>query len=140
MFVKAGDVELTLLRVALDAGLFDGGEPGGFEEAVDGALRGADARALALLMRVGLLRGQAVHGQRQAARGDERLGALIDETSLDQRIGNELAQVLRRAGLHAGGDFFAEQFEQEIGHGAASRRLAGGAVRRAPLREGRPTP
>ena len=50
------------------------------------------------------------------------LGALIDEAALDQRIGDELPQILRGAALHARGDFLGEQFEQEIGHGGALSR------------------
>ena len=54
--------------------------------------------------------------QRQAARRDEALRALVEQIALDQRIGDEPLQILRRLPLHAGGDFFAEQFEQKIGH------------------------
>ena len=54
--------------------------------------------------------------QRKAPRRDEALRALIEQVALDQRIGDEPLQVLRRLPLHAGGDFFAEQFEQKVGH------------------------
>ena len=54
--------------------------------------------------------------QRQAARSDEALRAIVKQIALDQRIGDELLQVVRRLPLHAGGDFFAEQFEQKVGH------------------------
>ena len=57
-----------------------------------------------------------MHGERQAPRRREGLGALIDEPGLDQRIGDELAQILRRLPLHAGGNFFGEEFEEEVGH------------------------
>jgi hypothetical protein len=67
-----------------------------------------------------------VHGQRQTARRGEGLGALINETGLDQRVGDELPQVLRRLPLHAGRNLFGEQFEQEVGHGNAGRRESDG--------------
>ncbi len=52
----------------------------------------------------------------QAPRGGEALRALVEEIALDERVGHEALQVLRRLPLHAGGDFFADEFEQEIGH------------------------
>ena len=54
--------------------------------------------------------------QREAPRGDEALRALVEQIALDQRVGHETLQILRRLPLHAGGDFFAEQFEQKVGH------------------------
>ena len=64
--------------------------------------------------------------QGQAARGDEALRALVEEIALDQRIGDQALQVLRRLPLHAGGDFFAEQFKQEVGHRVAPGKLSAG--------------
>ena len=91
-------------------------EPGGAQEALDGIVRRADARALLLLLHVGLLDRQAVHREREAPRGDEGLGALVEEPGIDQPVGDELAQILGRARLHARGDFLGEQFEQQVGH------------------------
>ena len=91
-------------------------EPCALQKALDGGLGRADARALALFLQVGLARGDAVHGQRQAARRHERLRAFIDEAFGDQLLGDETAQIVRRLRLHARGDFFGEQFEQKIGH------------------------
>ena len=54
--------------------------------------------------------------QRQAARGDEALRALVEQIALDQRIGDEPLRGRAPPPLHAGGDFFAEQFEQKVGH------------------------
>jgi hypothetical protein len=51
-----------------------------------------------------------------ASRRGEGLRALIDEAALDQRIGDELPQIVSRLALHAGGDLFGEEFEQEIRH------------------------
>ena len=78
----------------------------------------ADARTLLLFLEVGLARRHALHGERQPPRRREGLGALIDEAGIDQPVGDELLQVLRRARLHAGGNFFGEQFEQKVGHGS----------------------
>ena len=66
-----------------------------------------------------------MHGQRQPPRRGEGLGALVDETRLDQRVGDELAQILRRLPLHAGGDFLGEQFEQKVGHGVSDAAVEG---------------
>ena len=55
--------------------------------------------------------------QRQAPRGDKTLRAFVKQIALDQRAGDEPLQILRRLSLHAGGDFFAEQFEQKVGMG-----------------------
>ena len=66
---------------------------------------------------IGLARGNAVHGERETARRHERLGAVVDETGIDQPVGHDLAQILRRPRLHAGGNFLGEKFEQKVGHG-----------------------
>ncbi len=54
--------------------------------------------------------------QREAPRRDEALRALVKQIALDQRVSDEPLQILRRLPLHAGGDFFAEQFEQKVRH------------------------
>ena len=90
--------------------------PARLEEARDRAFGRADARALALFLQVRLPRRHALHGEREPARRRERVRALVDEPGIDQPVGDELLQILRRARLHAGGDFLGEQFEQEIGH------------------------
>ena len=66
--------------------------------------------------KVGLRRGQAHDMQRKAPRRDEALRAFVEQIALDQRVGDEALQILRRLPLHAGGDFFAEQFEEKVGH------------------------
>ena len=113
-------VEVALL-VGLDRGLLDRLEPGGAHEALDRAGGGADARTFLLLLHVGLPDRHALHREREAARGDEGLGALINETRIDQPVGDQLAQVLGRARLHARGNFLGKQFEQKVGHGGHRR-------------------
>ncbi|GEP05756.1 hypothetical protein MOX02_37940 [Methylobacterium oxalidis] len=56
--------------------------------------------------------------QGEAARRRESLGALVEETALDEGVCDELAQVLGRPPLHAGGDLFGAEFEEEVGHGS----------------------
>ena len=116
-----GDVEIALL-VRLHRRLIDRRQAGALEEALDRLVGRADARPLALLALVGRAGRQAVDGQRQPARRGEGLGAFIDEAGIDQRLGDQLLQVLRRLPLHAGGNFLGEEFEQEIRH----QRTAGG--------------
>ena len=116
-----GDVEIALLRVGLDLRLVDRGKPGAAQKTLDRLLRRADARALLLLAHVGRARRQPMHGQRQPPRRGEGLGALIGEPGLDQPVGDQPAQILRRLPLHARGNFLGEKFEKQIGH----RHLAG---------------
>src|SRR5262249_50376799 len=113
------------LLVGLDLGLADRLETGGAQEALDRAVGGADARTLLLLPDVRLAHGNALHRERQPPRRRERLGALVGEPSRDQAGGDELAQIVRRARLHARGDFLGEQLEQEVGHNG--RQVAGAA-------------
>ena len=90
--------------------------PARLQKALHGGVGRADARALLLLAHIRLARGQAGDVQRQAARRRERARALISQAALDQRVGDELLQILARPALHAGGNFFGEQFEEKIGH------------------------
>ena len=110
------DVEIALLRVFLDFCFVERLQAGGLEEALNRRLGRADLRPLALVLQVGLPRRQAVHGEREAARRHERLGALIDQSFGDQLVGHHLAQVVGGLRLHARGDFLGEQLEQKIRH------------------------
>ena len=110
------DIELALLRVGLDARVLDALEPRALQKALYRRFRRADPRALALLAQVRLGGGQAHDMQRQAPRRDEALRAFIKQVALDQRIGDEALEILRRLPLHAGGDFFGEKFEEKVGH------------------------
>ncbi len=110
-----GDVEVALL-VGLHLGLSDRGQACRAQEAGDGLLRRPHFRTFTLFLQVRLLHRHAVHGQRQPARRRKGLGALVDEPGRHQPVGDHLAQVVGGARLHARGDFFGKQFEQEIGH------------------------
>ena len=89
-----------------------------FRKPAIAGFRPADARTFAFFLQVSLPRRNAVHRQRQPPRGRECLGALVDEAFGDELVGDHAAQIVRRLRLHARGDFFGEQFEQEIGHQA----------------------
>ena len=110
------DVELALLRVGHDPRVFDPLEARALEKTLDRRVRRADAGPLALLAQIRLGGRQADDMQRQAPRGDEALRPLVEKVALDQGVGDEALEVLRRLSLHPGGDFFAEQFKQEVGH------------------------
>ena len=110
------NVEVALLGIALHLGILDRGESGAFQEAGDGRLGRADLGPLALLAPLGLRGRQVGDVQRQPARRREGGGAGEGQAPLEQCVGNQPAQVLAGLGLHAGRDFFAEEFEQEIGH------------------------
>ena len=114
-----GDVERALLGVGLDRRVLDARQPGALEEALDRAVGRADARPLALLDPARLRLRQADDMQRQPPRRGERLRALVRQARVDQRVGHQPLQILRRLPLHAGGDFFAEQFEEQVGHHAS---------------------
>ena len=119
------DIKLALLRVGLDARVLKTSEPCALQKALDRGFRRADARAPAFLARVSLSSRQADDMQRQAPRGDKTLRAFVKQIALDERAGDEPLEILRRLSLHAGGDFFAEQFEQKVGHGAGRRQFEG---------------
>ncbi len=110
------DIELALLWVVLDARVLKAAEASAFEKALDRRVRRANARALALFARMRLSGRQADDMQCQAPGRDEALRALVEQIALDERIGHETLQILRRLPLHAGGNFFTEQFEQKIRH------------------------
>jgi hypothetical protein len=102
------DIEIALL-VALDLGFVDRGKTGGLQKPLDRRFSAADARALPLFLQIRLTHGNAVHGQRQAARGGESLRALIDEALGDELVGDHAAQIVGRLRLHARGNLFREQ-------------------------------
>ncbi len=105
------------LPVLDDLGFRDRRQAGALQEPRDGRLGRADARAAPLLVGVGLAGRKAGHLQGEAARRHEGFGALVEQARRHQGVGDEALQVGGRPRLHAGGDLFGEQFEQEVGHG-----------------------
>ena len=116
------DIELALLRVLLDPGVLDARKPRTLQKPLDGRLGGADAGPLALLPQSRLRRRQANHVQSEPPWSGEGLRALINQVSVDQRVGDEALQIIRSLPLHTGRDFFAEQFEKEIRHSEEPRK------------------
>jgi hypothetical protein len=57
------------------------------------------------------------------SRGGKGAGRGIGQTGLDKAIGDQGFQILPRAGLHPGGDFFGEEFDQKVGHRFRSVRI-----------------
>ena len=112
-----GEIDLALFlvadlqRVAADTGTA--------QKALDRLFRRIGARALAFLGGGGGCGEQALHGQRQAARRGKRGGACVGQPGLYQPVGHARAQVVRRARLHARGNFFGKKFDQQIRHGAS---------------------
>jgi hypothetical protein len=49
-----------------------------------------------------------------------RLGAFVKEVGIDESGGDERLQILRRASLHAGGDFLGKDFEEKLRHSIGS--------------------
>jgi hypothetical protein len=101
--------ELVALDLALLA-LVERGQAGGFEKALDGFVRRADTRALALLGDVGLLGRDAVDHQGEAPRGDVGRGTFEFEPGFLEPLGDEAFQIVGGARLHARRDLFGEQF------------------------------
>ena len=66
--------------------------------------------------------GQALDGQGQAAGGGEGGGVGARQAALGEAVGDEAAQVLGGAGLHARRDLLREELEQEVGHGQSAYR------------------
>ena len=142
-----GDIELALLAVGNDFCVPDASQSRALEEALNGGFGRADARPLALLAPMRLRLGQADDMQGEPARRRKRLRAFIEDIGVDQRAGDEPLQILRRLPLHARGNFFAEEFEQEIGHRESLDRFSlapsplageGGPKGRMRGRRGRP--
>ena len=127
LLLDHGDVGVALLGIGLDFRLLDRAQAGGFQEAVDGGLRGADARALLFFLEVGRAGRDAGDGERKAARRDEGAGAFVEQPGVDEGVGDGLFQVLGGAALEARWDFLGEQFEQQFGHFSPAW-LGGGRV------------
>ena len=114
-FPDRGDIERALL-VVLNRELIEL-QSGGFQEAINGGLGRIGARALAFLAHISGFGIEAFDGEHEAAWRGVGLGAFIGESRFDEAVGNETAQIFRRPGLHAGGNFLGEKFDQEFRHG-----------------------
>ena len=69
--------------------------------------------------------------ERQAARRCETARAFVQEAAIGQRADDEAFEIARGCRLHARGDFFGEEFEEELGHRLARHPAHAGAQRHA---------
>ena len=98
-------------------------QAGGAQKALDGRLRGGGGGAFALFADGLGLRRKPVNRQGQTAGRREGAGGGIGKAGLDQSVGDQRFQILPRAGLHPGGDFFGKEFDQKVGHRFRSVRI-----------------
>ena len=118
--VAHDEIEGALVGLA-QLGLFvQGLEAVGLHEALDRLGRRAVLRAFLFLGQVRLLRRQAVDHQGQAARRGKGLGALEGEVRGLQAFGHQTLQVSGGARLHARGNLFGKEFDEQLGHQPAS--------------------
>ncbi len=113
-----GDVEVALLRVAMDVRLADRGKAGATQEAFDRLLVGVGARTLALFANIGGAGVEAADVKRQPARCPVLARPLIGQARFDQGIGQQLLEVTGRLALQAGRNFLGAEFDKKIGHGS----------------------
>ncbi len=120
--------DLTLFVVA---GLqLIAGQTGGAQKAFQRLFRGIDARSLALFAQGRAFGQQPFDGQNQPPRGRKRRRRGIGQPGLDKPIGHQLLEVGGSAPLHAGGDFFGEEFDQQIRHRVGLRQSGQGRASR----------
>ena len=95
---------------------------GGLQEALDGPVRRADARALALLGAVRLARRQALDNQRDPARRGEGARGSVRKVRFLQAVQHKALEIAPRAVLHPRRDFLRQQFDEQFAHAAAVSR------------------
>jgi hypothetical protein len=118
---------------AVPLGELVAGQAGLAQEAVQRLFRGVGAGALELLLAVRRGGGQTLDHEGQAARAGEGGEGVIRQAGGLEAVGGHPLEIARGAGLHARGDFFGEEFEEELGHYRTSYRgapfpLEGGRV------------
>ncbi len=96
------------------------GDAGAFQEAVEGLRRSADARPPLFFRNIRGGGGKPLDDQRQPARRHIRPGGVEDQSILLKAGRDQALQVFGGTSLHAGGNFFREQFKQKLGHAHAS--------------------
>jgi hypothetical protein len=115
------DVEIALL-VFLYFRLVDGFQAGALQETVNRLFRRTDPRAFLFLAPVGLTRRQADHRERDPPRRGKRFRAFVHEAARNQRVRDELLEILLGLRLHPRRDLFGEQFEKKVGHALRPER------------------
>jgi hypothetical protein len=112
-----GDVDAALLRNFVDVGLRDIGEAGFLEEALDGGVGRALLRADDVFGDVCRFDGQTFNHRNKTPGAGEALDSLGDEAGRGEAIHQRFHEIGLGLRLHAGRDFFREDFEQKLGHG-----------------------
>ena len=95
------------------------GEAGLAQEAFQGLGRCGGAGAFGFLPHGRGFGGEAPGDEREAAGGGAGFHGLRGEAGGGELLGEQAGEIGRRPGLHAGGDFLGEEFEEEVGHAAA---------------------
>ena len=112
----AGDVEIALFRIRDDRRLVERGEARRLEEALNGLLRCSDSRPLALLADRRRGGRHTLDDEREAARRGVAAGRPAAQALGGKSLGHQLPQVFAGALLHARGNLFGQQLEEEFGH------------------------
>ena len=94
------------------------GEPGGFQETLNGLVRRIGARPAAFLGQIRLPVRQPLDIKSEMTRRDEMpdIGAVDIKACLCQLALHHVLQVPRSRNLHAGRNFLGNQFQQKISH------------------------
>ena len=110
------DVELALLRVLLDLASSMRASPALFRKpwiAASGAPTRGPFRSS---RKVGCAAGRPTTCSASRRGVTNACAPSYARLRVDERVGDEPLQVLRRLPLHAGGDFFGKEFEEQVGH------------------------
>ena len=97
-------------------------EAGRLQESLDGPVRRADARALALLGAVRLALRQPLDDKRDPARRGEGAGGPVREVGFLEAVQHQALEIAPRAVLHPGRNLLRQQFDQQFAHAAAVSR------------------
>ena len=115
-FRQMGDIEIALLRIGMHMSLRHIRQTGLAQKTLNGLFRRCDRRTLNVFMHVLGTHGEAANIERQTTWRPIRGRSFIGKTGFHQTIGNHLLQITSSLALHASGDFFGKEFEQQIRH------------------------
>ena len=114
-----GEPELGLALLPALA-LVEAREARRLEEALNGAVRRADARALALLGAVRLALRQALDDERDPARRGEGARGPVRQIRFLEAVQHQAFEIAPGAVLHPGRNLLRQQLDQQFAHGAAA--------------------
>ena len=119
-----GNVEVALLGFGHDFRFADVFQPCPAQEAGDGLFRRADLGAFLLFAHIGRARVQPLNHGGEAARAGDGKGVFPAKARFFQLAREGRQKVSLSLRLHARGDFFGEEFDQEFGHGFSQLRAS----------------